>query len=47
MHIISDVSGGNVNPAVSLALFIDARMSLLKMLFYWVSQFLGGFVGAG
>lgn len=47
VHIISDVSGGNVNPAVSLALFIDARMSLLKMLFYWVSQFLGGFVGAG
>jgi len=47
VHIISDVSGGNVNPAVSLALFLDARMSLIKMICYIVFQFLGGFAGAG
>lgn len=46
VHILSDVSGGHVNPAVSFALFLDRRISFLHMLGYIVAQFLGGFGGA-
>lgn len=47
VHILSSTSGGNVNPAVSLALFLDGRISLLVALAYIVAQFAGGFAGAG
>lgn len=47
VHILSEASGGNVNPAVSLALFLDKRISLMRCILYTVVQFLGGFAGAG
>jgi len=47
VHILSDASGGHVNPAVSFALFLERRVSFLQMLFYIISQFAGGFLGAG
>lgn len=47
VHILSSTSGGHVNPAVSLALFLDGRVSLLVALAYIVAQFAGGFAGAG
>eukprot|EP00116_Pleurobrachia_bachei_P008134 sb/3468396/ len=47
VHIISKSSGGNINPAVSFALFLDRRISLLRMAVYIVAQFIGGFIGAG
>jgi MIP family channel proteins len=47
VHILSSTSGGHVNPAVSLALFLDRRVSLLVALTYIVAQFAGGFAGAG
>ncbi|KAL5268865.1 hypothetical protein ACHWQZ_G002637 [Mnemiopsis leidyi] len=47
VHILSSTSGGHVNPAVSLAFFLDGRVSLLVALAYIVAQFAGGFAGAG
>ena len=36
-----------MNPAVSLALFLDGKVSFLVALAYIVAQFAGGFAGAG
>lgn len=47
VHILADSSGGHVNPAVTLALFLDKRVSLIVALVYIIAQFAGGFVGAG
>lgn len=47
VHILSEASGGHVNPAVSFALFLDKRISFVVLLFYVIAQFLGGFAGAG
>jgi len=47
VHILSSTSGGHVNPAVTLALFLDRRVSLITAIVYIVAQFAGGFAGAG
>ena len=47
VFMLSEVSGGQVNPAVSFALFLDQRISFIKLLGYTASQFTGGFIGAG
>ncbi|MBQ9690512.1 MAG: aquaporin, partial [Eggerthellaceae bacterium] len=36
----------HINPAVSLGVFLDKRMSGKDLIGYWVSQFIGGIVGA-
>src|SRR5881275_739518 len=43
---LGPISGGHVNPAVSLAVFLAGRMSLKDMLGYWVAQFAGALAGA-
>ncbi|GLQ56005.1 aquaporin [Devosia nitrariae] len=43
---IGPISGCHVNPAVSLAAFIDGRMSANEMVMYWIAQFAGALVGA-
>src|SRR6516165_200761 len=43
---LGPISGGHVNPAVSLGVFIAGRMSLREMLGYWVAQFAGALFGA-
>jgi aquaporin Z len=43
---LGPISGGHVNPAVSLAVFVAGRMSLKEMLSYWVAQFAGALLGA-
>jgi Glycerol uptake facilitator and related permeases (Major Intrinsic Protein Family) len=43
---IGPISGCHVNPAVSLAVFIDGRMSASEMVQYWIAQFAGALVGA-
>lgn len=44
---IGDVSGCHINPAVSLGMLIDGRMSFKEFFFYIVAQFLGGIAGGG
>ena len=42
IYLIGDLSGGNVNPVVSIAMYMTGNMNLQKMLEYWVAQGLGG-----
>lgn len=44
---LGPVSGGHVNPAVSLAVWLAGRMTGRDMLLYWAAQVLGAIVGAG
>ena len=44
---LGPISGGHVNPAVSLGMFVAGRMSLTEMLAYWLAQSLGAVAGAG
>ena len=46
-YVIGSISGCHVNPAVSLALLINGKMSLKDFGLYVVSQVLGAFAGAG
>lgn len=43
---LGPISGGHVNPAVSLGVFLAGRMTFREMLLYWVAQFLGALGGA-
>lgn len=40
------VSGGHINPAVTLAMVILGRTKPLKIVTYWIGQYLGAFVAA-
>jgi aquaporin Z len=46
LYAFAEVSGGHYNPAVSLGLFLDRRLSLPDLLGYWASQLLGGIAAA-
>ncbi len=43
---LGPISGGHVNPAVSLGMFVAGRMTLRDMLLYWAAQCAGALVGA-
>ena len=43
---IGNISGCHINPAVSLGVFLDGRMSAKDLVGYWVAQFVGGLVAA-
>lgn len=43
---LGPISGGHVNPAVSLGVFLAGRMGLRDMLLYWLAQFAGAAGGA-
>lgn len=43
---IGNISGCHINPAVSLGVFMDGRMSSKDLIGYWVAQFIGGIVAA-
>jgi len=43
---IGHISGGHINPAVTLGIMVSGKLSLLRGLFYMLAQFLGGIVGA-
>jgi aquaporin Z len=46
LFTVGRISGGHFNPAVSLAMFLDQRMSLIDMIGYWVSQALGAVIAS-
>ena len=41
LYAFGEVSGGHFNPIVSLAMFLDRRLSALDTIWYWVAQFVG------
>jgi len=43
---VGDVSGANLNPAVSLGLLIARKMSLLRFAAYWTAQVIGASAGS-
>ena len=44
IYAVSSVSGGRLNPAVSLALALAGKFDWLSLPGYWVSQLAGGLV---
>lgn len=44
--IIGHVSGGHINPAVTVAFFVTRRISLARAIFYLLSQCVGAIIGA-
>ncbi|XP_062241504.1 aquaporin-9b [Platichthys flesus] len=46
VYVSAGVSGGHVNPAVSLAMVILGKLPLKKLPVYLVAQFLGAFTGS-
>lgn len=40
------ISGAHYNPAVSLAIMLRGKMSMHDMMIYWISQVVGGCLGA-
>jgi aquaporin Z len=46
LYAFGEVSGGHYNPAVSLAMFLDKRLSSNELVAYWVAQFAGGILAA-
>jgi aquaporin Z len=46
LFTVGRVSGGHFNPAVSLGMYLDKRISMTDMLFYWVSQVVGAILAS-
>lgn len=46
LYTVGRISGGHFNPAVSLAMFLDRKISLTDMVGYWVSQVGGALLAA-
>jgi len=47
VQMFNAISGANINPAVTLALFVNGQISLVRAVCYMVAQMLGGIGGAG
>jgi len=47
VHLFSDISGGQYNPAVSFALFFAKKISLARAAIFTLAQILGGLLGCG
>ncbi|WP_437112321.1 MIP family channel protein [Streptomyces cinnamoneus] len=46
VYALGPVSGCHVNPAVTLGMLLERRISLHTAIEYWIAQLLGGIVGA-
>jgi aquaporin Z len=46
LYAFAEVSGGHFNPAVSLGMFLDRRLSFEDLLGYWIFQFAGGILAS-
>ena len=42
LYTVGRISGGHFNPAVTLGMFLDQRISVTDMIGYWVAQVAGG-----
>ncbi|KAL2939438.1 putative aquaporin PIP1-4 [Bienertia sinuspersici] len=47
VYCTAGISGGHINPAVTLGLFMARKLSLTRALFYMIMQCLGAICGAG
>ncbi|XP_051151347.1 probable aquaporin PIP-type pTOM75 [Andrographis paniculata] len=47
VYCTAGISGGHINPAVTLGLFLARKLSLTRAIFYMVMQCLGAICGAG
>jgi aquaporin Z len=45
VYVIGPISGGHVNPAVTLGAYLANRISVLEMVAYWVAQLIGSIMG--
>ncbi len=46
LYAFGEISGGHFNPAVSLAAFLDKRLTPDELIGYWVSQFAGAILAS-
>ena len=46
LYFFGEVSGGHFNPAVTLAMFVDRRATMVDLIGYWISQVAGGLLGS-
>jgi aquaporin Z len=46
LYAFGEISGGHFNPAVSLGLFLDRRLSVGDLIAYWIAQVAGAILGA-
>jgi len=46
LYAFGEVSGGHFNPAVSLGLFLDRRLTITDLGGYWISQFAGAILAS-
>lgn len=47
LYAFGEVSGGHFNPAVTLAMFLDRRVSMSDLIGYWIAQIVGVVLAAG
>ena len=45
-YVLGPISGGHVNPAVTLGALLDGRIPVVDAVVYWIGQFAGGIAGA-
>uniref|UniRef100_A0A8B9IWL8 Aquaporin-8 n=1 Tax=Amazona collaria TaxID=241587 RepID=A0A8B9IWL8_9PSIT len=45
--VLGDISGGHLNPAVSLGMWLVGGLNITMLIPYWVSQLCGATIGAG
>jgi len=45
-YVLGPISGGHVNPAVTMGALLAGRIPPLDAVVYWVAQFIGGILGA-
>ena len=46
IYIFGNVSGGHFNPSVTIAYFLDKKITLKESIYYIVAQLIGGFLGS-
>lgn len=41
-----NISGGHVNPAITLGALVGGRLSLVRAIYYWLAQLLGAVIAS-